>query len=139
MGDYFAHWINIGKSAPDKSKLPKIFNVNWFRKDTNGKFLWPGYGDNIRVLKWIFERLEGSTDAIKTPIGYIPEKNTLDYSGLDNTSIKENELFLIDKDEWANECSLIDEQYANLKDSIPNELTAQLDALKSRLKINVTA
>ena len=139
MGDYFSHWIKIGKSASDQDKLPKIFNVNWFRKDVNGKFLWPGYGDNIRVLKWIFERLENSTGAVETPIGYIPEKNTLDFSGLDKESIKENELFLVDQDEWAVECGLIEEQYANFKDSLPIEMTKQLNALKSKLQIEITA
>jgi len=139
MGDYFNHWIKIGKSASDQDKLPKIFNVNWFRKDVNGKFLWPGYGDNIRVLKWIFERLENSTGAVETPIGYIPEKNTLDFSGLDKESIKENELFLVDQDEWAVECGLIEEQYANFKDSLPIEMTKQLNALKSKLQIEITA
>ena len=133
MGDYFGHWVKIGKNAPDKTMLPKIFNVNWFRKGADGKFLWPGYGDNIRVLKWIFERLEGTTEAIETPIGFIPQKATLDISGLTGMSDKMDEIFKIDKHEWLDECELIAEHQAKFGDRLPKEMQEQYENLKTRL------
>lgn len=96
MADYFGHWIKIGATAPDKAALPKIFNVNWFRKDQNGKWLWPGYGDNIRVLKWIFERCDGTAKAVETPIGFVPEVDAIDISGLNVTKADVEELVKID-------------------------------------------
>jgi phosphoenolpyruvate carboxykinase (GTP) len=134
MGDYFAHWIKIGATAPDKTKLPKIYNVNWFRKDSNGKFLWPGYGDNIRVLKWIFERLEGEADATKTPIGHIPSHGSIDISGLPGQAEKMKELFKVDRDEWKEECKLIEEHQAIFGSHYPAELQEQFNGLKSRLE-----
>jgi phosphoenolpyruvate carboxykinase (GTP) len=100
MGDYFGHWVKIGQSAPDKSKLPAIFNVNWFRKSAEGKFLWPGYGDNIRVLKWIFERVEGSAAASETAIGYVPAQGAIDTSGLNGIDKNMTELLAVEADKW---------------------------------------
>ena len=133
MGDYFGHWIKIGETATDKSKLPQIFNVNWFRKDSNGKFLWPGYGDNIRVLKWIFERIEGTVDATETAIGFVPKTNGVDISGLNGVAENMTELLKVDKNDWANEVDLITEHYAKFGSKIPVSLQAKFDTLKDRL------
>jgi len=132
MGDYFKHWIKIGENAPDKNKLPRIFNVNWFRKNSEGKYLWPGYGDNIRVLKWIFERLENSTSADMTPIGLVPEKGTIDLEGL-NETIDVEGIIKIDKKEWQTELELIKTHYTIFGDRLPEELSKQLAALETRL------
>ena len=133
MGDYFSHWIKIGENAPAKDKLPKIFNVNWFRKDSDGKFLWPGYGDNIRILKWIFERTENSIDAVETPIGFIPQKESIDISGLNNQEGKMDELLKVDKEEWLAECELIAEHQKIFGDKLPGEVRKQYEELKNRL------
>ncbi len=133
MGDYFGHWMNIGNNAPDKTKLPKIFNVNWFRKGPDGKFLWPGYGDNIRVLQWIFERAEGTAGAVETPIGLIPEKGSIDISGLSGVADKMDDILKVDKQEWLDECELIAEHQAIFGDRLPKEMSQQFEALKSRL------
>jgi phosphoenolpyruvate carboxykinase (GTP) len=133
MGDYFGHWVKTGENAPDKNKLPKLFNVNWFRKNSEGKFLWPGYGDNIRVLKWIFERTEGADIAKETAIGYIPKEGSLDITGLDNVVKNIPELIKVDKDEWMAELELINEHYAMFGDRLPSEMKKQLEGLTSRL------
>ena len=133
MGDYFAHWLNIGKES-SADKLPKIFYVNWFRKDENGNFIWPGFGENIRVLKWIFERTESNNDkAVKSEIGYIPEKGAIDISGID---ISENEmemLFSIDKDKWKAEVEDIEEYFKIFGDKLPEGLKEELSTLEKRL------
>jgi len=134
MADYFAHWIKTGEVAPDKKALPKIFYVNWFRKDENGKFLWPGFGDNIRVLKWIFERCEGTAKAVKTQIGYIPDTKSIDISGLEKQGINLPLLLSIDKDKWKEEIALIKENYVQFGDRLPVELKNQLIALEKRLQ-----
>jgi len=133
MGDYFGHWVKIGASAPDKTKLPGIFNVNWFRKGADGKFLWPGYGDNIRVLKWIFERMEGTVNAIETPIGFLPEKGSIDISGLSGVADKMDDILRVDTGEWLAECELIAEHQQQFGDRLPKEMKEQYLALKSRL------
>ena len=133
MGDYFSHWIKIGTNAPDKNKLPKIFNVNWFRKNAEGKFLWPGYGDNIRVLKWIFERLEGADVARKTAIGKVPKEGSIDLTGLNNVSGNTAELLKVDKTEWMAELELINAHYAVFGDKLPSELKKQQEELAARL------
>jgi len=133
MGDYFGHWIKIGETAPDKTKLPKIFNVNWFRKDANGKFLWPGYGDNIRALKWIFERVEGSNEANETPIGYVPKNDTIDINGLTGMAEKIPELLKVDKNDWMKEVELIKEHYARFGNKLPAEMQKQFNNLINRL------
>ncbi len=134
MADYFGHWIKIGATAPDKAALPKIFNVNWFRKDQNGKWLWPGYGDNIRVLKWIFERCDGTAKAVETPIGFVPEVDAIDISGLNVTKADVEELVKIDKALWNDELALIQEHYANMGSRLPEALKVQLTNLEARLK-----
>jgi phosphoenolpyruvate carboxykinase (GTP) len=133
MGDYFEHWIKIGESAPDKAKLPKIFNVNWFRKDSNSKFLWPGYGDNIRALKWIFERTEGTAEATETEIGFVPKQNSIDVVGLNGTAAKMPELLKVDKSEWLKEADLIREHYKRFGNKLPAELQKQFNGLVTRL------
>jgi phosphoenolpyruvate carboxykinase (GTP) len=133
MADYFAHWINTGKVAPDKSALPRIFYVNWFRKDENGKWLWPGFGDNIRVLKWIFERCEGTANALETQIGYVPDAESIDLSGLEKLEINLPKLLSVEKDKWIEEIVLIRENYEQFGDRLPVELSNQLIALENRL------
>jgi phosphoenolpyruvate carboxykinase (GTP) len=132
MGDYFGHWITIGESAKDKTKLPKIFNVNWFRRDANGKFLWPGYGDNIRVLKWIFERVEGTIDADKAAIGYLPKTSDIDITGLSGVAENLPELLKVDKNDWSTELELIKEHYDKFGVKLPHELQKQLNRLVER-------
>ncbi len=134
MGDYFGHWVKVGASATDKAKLPGIFNVNWFRKGADGKFLWPGYGDNIRVLKWIFERMEGTANAVETPIGFVPEAGSIDISGLAGLDGKMENILKVDKAEWIAECDLIDEHQRLFGDRLPKEMAEQFEALKERLK-----
>jgi phosphoenolpyruvate carboxykinase (GTP) len=133
MGDYFGHWVKIGESATDKTKLPKIFNVNWFRKSAEGKFMWPGYGDNIRVLKWIFERTEGADIAVETEIGYLPKPGSIDISGLTGTEQFIGDLTKVDKAGWLDELELINEHYAKFGDRLPAEMKKQHEGLKSRL------
>jgi phosphoenolpyruvate carboxykinase (GTP) len=134
MGDYFGHWVKIGQTAPDKSKLPAIFNVNWFRKSAEGKFLWPGYGDNIRVLKWIFERVDGTVEAKETAIGYVPAEKSIDVSGLNGVEKNLPELLKVEKDKWYDELELINEHYAKFGDRLPKEMKAQLEKLVERLQ-----
>ena len=134
MGDYFGHWVSIGANAPDPDKLPKIFNVNWFRKGPDGKFLWPGYGDNIRVLKWIFERVEGTTPANETAIGFVPQKGSIDTNGLNGVDEKMDDILKVDKSEWLDECELIAEHQAIFGDRLPKEMEQQFMKLKERLK-----
>lgn len=131
MGDYFRHWISIGENAPDKSKLPRLFNVNWFRKNAEGKYIWPGYGDNVRVLKWIFERLDGAPIADKTPIGFVPKEGTIDLQGLENVDIKD--IIKIDKNKWMAELELIKTHYNVFGDRLPSELRRQFAELEKRL------
>jgi len=131
MGDYFAHWLKMGKKS-DSSKLPKIFYVNWFRKDENGKFIWPGYGDNIRVLKWVFERLEGSDNFEDRPYGRIPSKGALDTSGLDISNDEMEKLFVISKEEGLSEVNELREYYKKFGDKLPAELTDELNKLEER-------
>ncbi|MCX6252313.1 MAG: phosphoenolpyruvate carboxykinase (GTP) [Bacteroidetes bacterium] len=133
MGDYFGHWVKIGEQAPVKANLPRIFNVNWFRKGADGKFLWPGYGDNIRVLKWIFSRVEGAGEAVETPIGFVPSENAIDISGLNNMSGKMKDILKVDKQEWLDECDLIADHQAIFGDRLPMEMKNQFENLKKRL------
>jgi len=132
MGDYFAHWLAIGESA-DEEKLPKLFYVNWFRKGADGKFLWPGYGDNSRVVKWALERVDGGGAAVETPIGLVPTPDSLDTSGLDLSEGAVAALLAVDEDEWRREIPLIEEHYAKFGDRIPEELHDQLQDLEKRI------
>ena len=133
MGDYFAHWLEMGNKS-DADKLPKIFYVNWFRKDADGGWLWPGFGENSRVLKWIVERISGKGDAVKTPIGYLPTADAIDTSELDVTEQQMNELLNVDKDEWLNEIESIHEHYERFEDKLPDTLREELEALETRLR-----
>ena len=131
--NYLQHWLNIGEKT-SADKLPKIFYVNWFRKDQNGKWLWPGFGDNSRVLKWIFERTSGEGKAVKTPIGYMPTEDAIDLTGLESVSEADlKELLKVDKNEWLNEVASVREHYAKFGEKLPKELANQLDALEARL------
>jgi phosphoenolpyruvate carboxykinase (GTP) len=134
MGDYFGHWINIGENAPDKNKLPKIFNVNWFRKDENGKWLWPGYGENMRVLEWIFDACDNAVETVDTPIGFVPKKEDIDLVGIEEVAANLDELLNVDKSKWLDECELIEEHFTNFGSHLPKELAIEFEALKNRLK-----
>ncbi len=129
MGDYFGHWLEMGKIKD----APKIFNVNWFRTDENGKFLWPGFGDNLRVLDWIIDRCEDKAEADDTPIGFVPRPQDINLDGLDMTRESLNELLEIDNEQWKKETELIEEHYAKF-DRLPQALRKELENLKSRLK-----
>ncbi len=133
MGDYFGHWVKIGEAAPDKNKLPLIFNVNWFRKSPEGKWLWPGYGDNIRVLSWILERVSGNVDAVETPIGFVPKKEDINIDGLKGQAELMDALLEVEKNLWLDECELIAEHQAQFGDSLPAEMKKQYEDLKARL------
>jgi len=132
MGDYFSHWLEVGASA-DPGKLPKIFYVNWFRKDAGGRWLWPGYGENSRVLEWVFERAAGRGDAVETPIGWVPAPGALDIEGLDVSKEDVDELLRVDRDEWRAEVPLIREHFATFGTHLPAELSAAVDDLERRL------
>jgi phosphoenolpyruvate carboxykinase (GTP) len=132
MGDYFAHWLRIGE-ATDPSKLPKLFYVNWFRKDASGKFLWPGYGENSRVLAWIADRCRGAAEAVDTPIGRLPTPASLPTEGLDIPDAAIEELLSVDAGAWRDELPLIEEHYATFGDHLPAELREALAALEQRL------
>jgi phosphoenolpyruvate carboxykinase (GTP) len=131
MGDYFAHYLKIG--AKPGAKLPKIFYVNWFRADDNGKFLWPGYGENSRVLKWIFERCDGKVHATDTPIGRLPEAEDLDTTGLNLTAADIAKLLSVDVNGWLAEVPLIHEHFAKFGKHLPEGLKQEVDGLEERL------
>ncbi len=132
MGDYFQHWLDIGKDA-DPEKLPRIYYVNWFRKDASGRFLWPGFGENSRVLKWIVDRLNGTADGVKTPIGTVPAPGALDVDGLAIEPKDLETLLSVDTEVWKQEAALIPEHFAKFGDHLPPVLTAEYEALVSRL------
>jgi phosphoenolpyruvate carboxykinase (GTP) len=132
MADYFAHWLRIGKST-DAAKLPRIYYVNWFRKDAQGRFLWPGFGENSRVLAWIAQRTAGRAEAVPTAIGNVPAPGSLEGEGLGVSGADMAELLRVDAEEWRHEVPLIAEHYARFGDRLPVELGEQLDALERRL------
>lgn len=131
MGDYFAHWIEMGEKLGDKA--PKIFNVNWFRTDDEGHFIWPGFGDNMRVLMWILDRCEDKVGAVETAIGYEPKPEDINIEGLDIDVDTVKELLSVDKDLWKEEAAGIREFYAQFGDKLPSELAGELDKLEKRL------
>jgi phosphoenolpyruvate carboxykinase (GTP) len=133
MGDYFAHWLKVGASA-DPGKLPRIFYVNWFRKGADGKFLWPGYGENSRVLKWVFERVSGGGQAVDTPIGRLPAPGSLDLSGLRIPEENVRELTRVDVDGWIAELPLIRKHYEKFGSRLPSGLHDELGTLDQRLQ-----
>ncbi len=133
MADYWGHWLKIGGfTSPDK--LPQIYSVNWFRKDSDGKFMWPGFGENSRVLEWIVNRLSGKAEAVDTPIGRVPAPGALNTVGLDITDAQLAELFAVNADSWLAETDLTQEYYAEFGDRVPAELNGQLEGLRDRLK-----
>ena len=132
VGDYFQHWVDVGKNA-DATKLPSIFYVNWFRRGEDNRFLWPGFGENSRVLKWIIERLEGRASATETPIGHVPSADQIDVEGL-SEPIEDIEASLrFDADEWREELPLIEEWFAKIGEKLPTSMRDELDALRQRL------
>jgi len=131
MADYFAHWLEIGRR--DGAVLPKIFYVNWFRKDAGGRWLWPGFGENSRVLAWVFGRVAGTAEAVETPIGLLPAEGALNVDGLDVSAEDLAELVRVDAAEWRDELPAIHEHFAQFGDKLPAELRAQLSALEARL------
>jgi phosphoenolpyruvate carboxykinase (GTP) len=133
MGEYLAHWLRAGQmTSPDKQ--PRFFYVNWFRKSADGKWLWPGFGENCRVLKWIYERLEGRAEVVRTPIGEIPAAGALDLSGLDLDPENQAELLSVDRVAWLAEIADIRRHYAKFGGRLPRELAEELDAMERRLK-----
>jgi phosphoenolpyruvate carboxykinase (GTP) len=133
-GDYFGHWINMGK-ANDAAKMPRIFYVNWFRRDDDGGFLWPGFGENSRVLKWVIERIDGQAAAVETPIGHVPAPGALDVEGLDMTEAELEQALSVDVEEWKAEIPQITEWFEKFGDNLPTVLWTELDGLKARLGV----
>ncbi len=131
MGDYFKHWLEMGEKLGDKA--PKIFNVNWFRTDDDGNFLWPGFGDNMRVLNWIVDRCEGKADATETAIGYVPMPEDIDLTDLDMDMDTLKSILKVDKDVWTKEAAEIEEHYKKFGDRLPDALKDQLATLKENL------
>jgi phosphoenolpyruvate carboxykinase (GTP) len=132
MGDYFAHWLEIGE-ATDADKLPKLFWVNWFRRGEDGSFLWPGFGDNSRVLAWVVQRVAGEAGAVDTPIGRVPAPGAIDTTGLDIDAVTLGRLVEVDVESWRQELPQLDEHYRNLGDHVPTDLREQLTELEKRL------
>ena len=130
MGDYFKHWLDMGKVIPN---APKIFHVNWFRTDDEGHFIWPGFGDNMRVLNWIIDRCDGKADAVETPIGYVPVAEDINIEGLDISIDTIRELLTVDVESWKEDVENIKEFYALIGDHVPAELHEELAALEARL------
>jgi phosphoenolpyruvate carboxykinase (GTP) len=135
-GDYCQHWLDLGKNA-DESKLPKIFFVNWFRRGGDGRFLWPGFGENSRVLKWIVERVEGKAGGVTTPIGIVPGVEDMDLSDLDVAATDVAEALAVDAAEWRAELPLIEEWFAFLGEKLPTGVRDEFEALKQRLSDTV--
>jgi phosphoenolpyruvate carboxykinase (GTP) len=132
MGDYFAHWLKLGATA-DALKLPRIFYVNWFRKDAEGRFLWPGYGENSRVLKWVVERVQGTAKAVDTPIGRLPASGALDLSGLDVSPKALDDLLRVDVEGWLSEVPSMRAHFDKFGAKLPQGLRDELEALEARL------
>jgi len=122
MADYFQHWLNMG---PKIKKQPKIFHVNWFRKDANGKFLWPGYGENVRVLKWMVDRIENKADATDTPIGFVPTPSSLNLDSLNISRDNLAELLSVNSNDWAQEADATAKFFEIFGDRLPQEIRAQ--------------
>jgi phosphoenolpyruvate carboxykinase (GTP) len=126
MADYFGHWLEMGRRVKSP---PRIFHVNWFRRDASGKFLWPGYGDNVRVLKWMLDRIEGRADADETPIGYVPAPGSLTLEGLNISRETLNELLHVDPVDWATETESSGAFFAKFGDRLPAELRQEHEKL----------
>ena len=133
VGDYFQHWIDIGKNA-DESKLPKIFLVNWFRRGDDGRFLWPGFGENSRVLKWIVGRIEGTASGESTPIGVVPTADDIDLTGMDIDRADVEAALAVNPDEWREELPQMAEWFEFVGEKLPTGIKDEFDALKHRLE-----
>jgi phosphoenolpyruvate carboxykinase (GTP) len=131
MADYFGHWLRMARENPDR--MPKVFLVNWFRKDESGNFIWPGFGENSRVLEWVFRRCEGSGETVETPMGLVPAQGELDTDGLDLTADAVSELLHVDTEQFAQQLPQVKEHLARFGDRLPDEIHAQLEALERRL------
>ncbi|MEN3360945.1 MAG: phosphoenolpyruvate carboxykinase, partial [Mycobacteriales bacterium] len=132
VGDYFRHWIEIGKGA-DEAKLPRIFYVNWFRKDESGRFLWPGFGENSRVLKWAIERIEGTAAAVEVPVGYVPAPRSLDTEGLDLDPADLAAALHVEPAEWRTELGLIEDWFDRVGAKLPGGMWDELATLRERI------
>ena len=133
MGDYFGHWLTLGAAAPDPAKLPRLYYVNWFRKDAAGRFVWPGFGENIRVLKWIVQRLLGEAEAVETPIGLLPAAGSLDLDGLEISQADLDLLLTVDRQAWKLEADQIPEFFRGFGDHLPARLRELQQELIDRL------
>ena len=131
MADYFGHWLAMARQHPNE--MPRIFLVNWFRKDDDGKFLWPGFGENARVLEWVFRRLDGEAEARETPTGWVPRPEDLDTAGLDLAPEALEELLTVDPEQVKEELPQVQEHLAKFGDRLPAQVHAQLEALQARL------
>jgi phosphoenolpyruvate carboxykinase (GTP) len=130
MGDYFNHWLQFGRDIPNP---PRIFGVNWFRKDENGNFLWPGFGENMRVLRWIVEKISGKTNAVESPIGWMPSYDDIDWRGLDFSREDFERLMTIDREEWKRELLAHAELFEKMYDRLPKEFIFMRELLLSSL------
>jgi phosphoenolpyruvate carboxykinase (GTP) len=133
INDYFRHWLQMGQQM---TRPPKIFHVNWFRTDEEGQYLWPGYGDNLRVLEWVLDRCRGEAEAAATPIGHVPTPDSLDMTGLDLPPKVVEDLLRVDPNEWMAEVASIREFFGTLGDRLPHALVDELSLLERRLKGN---
>src|SRR3954447_23206001 len=131
MADYFAHWLQVAET--DGANLPRVFYVNWFRKDEDGKFIWPGFGENSRVLEWIFRRCDGEAEAVETPAGLVPAPGALNVEGLDLAPAALEELLTVDAEQVKEELPQVHEHLAKFGDRLPEQVHAQLEALEERL------
>jgi phosphoenolpyruvate carboxykinase (GTP) len=132
VGDYIGHWLEIGE-ATDASKLPKLFWVNWIRKDEDGSFMWPGFGDNSRVLKWVVERVEGTGAATETAIGNVPTVDAIDRTGLDLDDATMAKILEVDNESWRGEVQLVEKHFASIGERLPQEMRDELEQLEKRL------
>jgi phosphoenolpyruvate carboxykinase (GTP) len=136
MGDYFQHWLNLGEKLEKSGvKLPKIFNVNWFRRDENGDFIWPGFGQNMRVLKWMIDRCEGRIDATETPIGLVPSYDQLNWTGSDFTAAQFDQVTSQSAEQWINELTSHQELFDKIGDKLPEALKQRREALLSAVSV----
>ena len=135
VGDYISHWLQVGESAP-ADRLPKLFWVNWFRRDENNRFIWPGFGDNARIVKWVVERIDGTAEAVESPLGLLPASDALDLSGLSEEQCEKirSELLQVNADAWCSELPRLKQHFDSLGDRVPGELFVQLDDLARRLQ-----
>ena len=133
MADHWSHWLSM-TSRTDESKLPKLFQVNWFRKDASGNFIWPGFGENIRVLAWIVARLEGEVEAKSTALGNLPDWQSFPTEGLHLSASAWDDLGSVDQQSWLAECDMTEHFFAKFGDRVPQGLQAELDQLRHRLQ-----